>query len=76
MEQREDEKFMRLALKLAAKGNPSPNPYVGAVIVKDGKVQQEFDLKHCKGCGICANECLRKAISMLDETKARAESGK
>ncbi|MDD5336998.1 MAG: bifunctional diaminohydroxyphosphoribosylaminopyrimidine deaminase/5-amino-6-(5-phosphoribosylamino)uracil reductase RibD [Candidatus ainarchaeum sp.] len=34
----DDEKFMRLALKLAAKGNPSPNPYVGAVIVKDGKV--------------------------------------
>lgn len=30
--------YMRLALRLAAKGNPSPNPHVGAVIVKDGKV--------------------------------------
>ncbi len=29
---------MRLALRLAAKGNPSPNPYVGAVIVKDGEI--------------------------------------
>ncbi|MFA5077750.1 MAG: bifunctional diaminohydroxyphosphoribosylaminopyrimidine deaminase/5-amino-6-(5-phosphoribosylamino)uracil reductase RibD [Candidatus Micrarchaeia archaeon] len=38
MEQSEDEKFMRLALKLAAKGNPSPNPYVGALIVKGGKI--------------------------------------
>lgn len=30
--------FMRLALRLAAKGTPSPNPYVGAVIVKGGKI--------------------------------------
>lgn len=30
--------FMRLALRIAAKGTPSPNPYVGAVIVKDGKI--------------------------------------
>ncbi len=29
---------MQLALKLAAKGNPSPNPYVGAVLVKNGKI--------------------------------------
>jgi len=31
-------KFMSLALKLAKKSNPSPNPRVGAVIVKGGKV--------------------------------------
>lgn len=37
---REDEKFMRLALELAkrGKGLTSPNPCVGAVIVKGGKI--------------------------------------
>lgn len=30
-----DETFMRLALKLAEKGTPSPNPFVGAVIVNE-----------------------------------------
>jgi len=34
----EDEKFMRLALEEAAKANPSPNPKVGAVIVKNGQI--------------------------------------
>ncbi len=35
-----DEKFMRLALRLAArgKGTTSPNPRVGAIVVKDGVV--------------------------------------
>jgi len=35
-----DEKFMRQALKLAGRGlgKVSPNPMVGAVIVKEGKV--------------------------------------
>lgn len=36
----EDIKFMRLALRLAAKGRglTNPNPMVGAVVVKDGKI--------------------------------------
>jgi diaminohydroxyphosphoribosylaminopyrimidine deaminase/5-amino-6-(5-phosphoribosylamino)uracil reductase len=34
----DDTDFMRLALELAGKANPSPNPKVGAVIVKDGKI--------------------------------------
>ncbi|MGI5823945.1 MAG: bifunctional diaminohydroxyphosphoribosylaminopyrimidine deaminase/5-amino-6-(5-phosphoribosylamino)uracil reductase RibD [Bacillota bacterium] len=36
----DDEKYMRLALNLAAKGEGrvSPNPLVGAVIVKNGKI--------------------------------------
>ena len=35
-----DEKYMRMALRLAGKANgrTSPNPMVGAVVVKDGKV--------------------------------------
>jgi diaminohydroxyphosphoribosylaminopyrimidine deaminase/5-amino-6-(5-phosphoribosylamino)uracil reductase len=36
----EDKRFMQMALDLAKKGEgfTSPNPMVGAVIVKDGKV--------------------------------------
>jgi len=36
-----DEYYMRRALELSLKGNPSPNPYVGAVLVKDGKIISE-----------------------------------
>jgi pyruvate ferredoxin oxidoreductase delta subunit len=28
-----------------------------------GKI--EFELNFCKGCGICANECPTKAITMV-----------
>lgn len=31
-------KYMRLALNLAKKGTPAPNPYVGAVIVKNRRI--------------------------------------
>ncbi len=37
----------------------------GAVSVEDGLYK--IDLKYCKGCGICAEECARKAIRMVDE---------
>jgi len=40
-----------------------------SIIVKEGKMQQEFDLKHCKGCGICAQVCPRDAIEMHNEIK-------
>ncbi|MBW2465396.1 MAG: bifunctional diaminohydroxyphosphoribosylaminopyrimidine deaminase/5-amino-6-(5-phosphoribosylamino)uracil reductase RibD, partial [Deltaproteobacteria bacterium] len=33
-----DSRFMGLALREAARGRPSPNPHVGAVVVKGGKV--------------------------------------
>ncbi|MBO8125793.1 MAG: 4Fe-4S binding protein [Firmicutes bacterium] len=51
-----------------------------AVRVENGKVTG-FDLAHCKGCGICANECpgkidretkeRHKAIEMVPESKFR-----
>jgi diaminohydroxyphosphoribosylaminopyrimidine deaminase/5-amino-6-(5-phosphoribosylamino)uracil reductase len=34
----EDEKWMALALQHGARGTPSPNPHVGAVVVKDGRL--------------------------------------
>ena len=42
----------------------------GAIIVTDGK-WAGFDLQHCKGCGICAQECPDKikAITMVKEEK-------
>jgi diaminohydroxyphosphoribosylaminopyrimidine deaminase/5-amino-6-(5-phosphoribosylamino)uracil reductase len=33
-----DEQMMAFALRLGARGRPSPNPHVGAVVVRDGKV--------------------------------------
>jgi pyruvate ferredoxin oxidoreductase delta subunit len=27
----------------------------------------EVDLYHCKGCGICAHECRKGAIRMVEE---------
>ncbi len=37
-----------------------------AVNVEDGKVTA-FNYDHCKGCGICANECAPDAIQMVPE---------
>ena len=31
----------------------------------------EVNLTYCKGCGICASECPRKAISMKPENADR-----
>lgn len=52
------------------------------VIIEDGKVTA-FDYDHCKGCGICANQCpvnikkphaetgeMGKVIQMVPETSA------
>ncbi len=42
----------------------------GSIRVENGKVMG-IDLAHCKGCGICAAECPRKAISMMEEIAAK-----
>ncbi len=36
----------------------------GAILWKSEKADIEIDNAYCKGCGICANECPTKAITM------------
>ena len=39
-----------------------------AIRVADEKIADDtFDLDHCKGCGICSNECPVEAITMVPE---------
>ncbi len=38
VEKQGDEKWMAIALEKGAAGTPSPNPHVGAVLVKDGQI--------------------------------------
>lgn len=47
-----EEQYMRRAIELARRGAgwTSPNPLVGAVIVKDGKVIGEGWHERCGGC--------------------------
>lgn len=44
-----------------------------SVKVKDGKMSG-FDLDYCKGCGICASVCPRKAIEMIPEAESDEKS--
>ena len=41
-------------------------PDVAIAIGEDGPI---YDYDHCKGCGICANECPVKCIEMIPENK-------
>lgn len=43
-----------------------------AVLVGDDGVVK-INLDYCKGCGICANECPRKAIEMVGEVDCDEE---
>ncbi len=45
----------------------------GSILVEDTKVIG-IDLAHCKGCGICDKECPRKAITMVEEARAKEEA--
>jgi len=42
----------------------------GAIVIKDGKMSG-FNYDYCKGCGICANECPVKCITMKPEEDFR-----
>ncbi|MBN2241101.1 MAG: 4Fe-4S binding protein [Acidobacteria bacterium] len=39
-------------------------------VVKAG-IPVEIDLKYCKGCGICAEECPAKAITMVSHEEGK-----
>ena len=34
---------------------------------ESGKIMLEVDMDYCKGCGVCANECPTKCISMVKD---------
>ena len=38
-----------------------------SIIVKDGSKIGGFRITHCKGCGICAKVCPKRAITMVQE---------
>ncbi len=39
-----------------------------SVVVEKGEMKG-FKYSHCKGCGICAQQCPKKAITMVEEGK-------
>ena len=62
--------FMKRALELAEKGMgyTSPNPMVGCVVVKDGKIVAEGYHERCGGC-----HAERNALLSCDEDVSGAE---
>ncbi|NLI81695.1 MAG: 4Fe-4S binding protein [Deltaproteobacteria bacterium] len=53
--------------------NQRPSCFICWLYCPDGVVKRsipvEIDLDYCKGCGICAEECPTKAITMVEEKK-------
>ena len=45
-----------------------------SILTSDGKLTG-IDYSHCKGCGICAEECSVKAIKMVDEKDYAKQKG-
>ena len=40
------------------------------IVIKEDAVECiEIDWNYCNGCGICANVCVKKCITMIDEEK-------
>ena len=46
-----------------------------SVVVKESKMLG-IELKHCKGCGICAQVCPRDALGMENELELRKDEEK
>lgn len=44
-----------------------PEPCIKIKDEKGGEIAPKIDYFYCKGCGICANECPKKAIEMVME---------
>lgn len=42
------------------------------VVQPNAEGQLEIDYVYCKGCGICANQCKVKALTMVRETEVKA----
>ena len=45
-----------------------------SILISDGELTG-IDYYHCKGCGICAEECPVKAIKMVDEKGFTEQKG-
>ena len=45
--------------------------FFGAQYCPGGVIDRELniDLDYCKGCGVCANECPKQAITMVREER-------
>jgi pyruvate ferredoxin oxidoreductase delta subunit len=43
-------------------------PDSSVLVNKEGKISIDYD--HCKGCGICAYECPKEALDMVDESES------
>lgn len=43
-----------------------------SIEVKDGEMTG-IDLFHCKGCGVCVNECKFDALTLISEAEAQAQ---
>ncbi|MBI4497331.1 MAG: 4Fe-4S binding protein [Chloroflexi bacterium] len=42
-----------------------------SAFLTEGKLLIGVDLEHCKGCGICAVECPKQCIEMVEEMAVR-----
>ena len=45
-----------------------------SIEVKDGQMTG-IDLFHCKGCGVCVQECKFGALELIPETEAQEKEG-